>query len=59
MANIEDELEDIKLTLNKTGYVDKKIEYIDKLNANKKDYDYINNKIIETKKKNRKKRTRN
>ena len=51
MANIEDELEDIKLTLNKTGYVDKKIEYIDKLNANKKDYDYINNKIIETKKK--------
>ena len=45
--------------LNKTGDDNKKIKYIDKLNANKKDYDFINNKIIETKRKNRQKRKRN
>ena len=42
--------------LNKTGDDNKKIKYIDKLNANKKDYDFINNKIIETRKKIRKKK---
>ena len=50
LVNIEDELEDIKSMLNKTEDDNKKIKCINKLNANKKDYDYINNKIIETKK---------
>ena len=60
LVDIEDKLEDIKFMLNKTGDDDKKIKYIDKLNANKKSYDYINNKIIETKKKYiQKKRKRN
>ena len=44
---------------NKTGDDDKKLEYIDNLNANKKNYDYINNKTIKTKKKNRRKKRKN
>ena len=42
--------------LNKTGDDNEKIKYIDKLNADKKDYDYINNKIIETKKNGKKRK---
>ena len=51
-ADIEDELEDIIYILNKKVDDDdnKKIKYINRLNANRKDYDYINNKIIEIKK---------
>ena len=37
--------------LNKKEDNDEKLKYIDKLNANKKNYDYINNKIINTRKK--------
>ena len=37
--------------LNKKENNDKKLEYIDRLNANKKNYDCINNKIINTRKK--------
>ena len=37
--------------LSKKEDNDEKLKYINKLNANKKNYDYINNKIINTKKK--------
>ena len=37
--------------VNKKEDNDEKLKYIDKLNANKKNYDYINNKIINTRKK--------
>ena len=42
--------------LNKKEDNDEKLEYIDKLNPNKKNYDYINNKIINSKKNKRNKR---
>ena len=41
--------------LNEKEDNDEKLEYIDKLNGNKKKYDYIN-KIIKTKENRRKKR---
>ena len=37
--------------LNENKDNDEQLEYIDKLNANKKNYDYISNEIIKTKKK--------
>ena len=37
--------------LNKKDDNDEKLKYINKLNGNKKNYDYINNKIINTRKK--------
>ena len=52
LVAIEDELENIKFILNKkVDDDDKKIKYNNKLNPNRNDYDYINNKIIEIKKK--------